>query len=58
MQKHNVTPMDYSDEYIQKVGNVVADMHERFQIDAALFAKYFLADTKLNKEVLDAANRR
>ena len=54
LQKHHVIPMDYSGEYIQKVGNVVADMHEHFQMDVALFAKYFLADTKLHQEVLDA----
>lgn len=52
MQKHHIIAMDYSDDYLQKVGNLVADMHERFHLDVTFFAKYFLSDKWLHEEIL------
>lgn len=58
MQKHHVIAMDYSDDYLQKVGQLVADMHERFHIDVTVFAKYFLSDKWLHEEILESVEER
>ncbi len=54
LEKHFATPQNYSEENVQKAKGVAEDIQQSTGVDAYLFTKYFLADTKIHEQVLAA----